>query len=137
MGIAAVILGLLAMVCAVFATALFGITGGIIAGVLAVIAIVLGIVKRNKEGKGGISGIVIGALAVILAITMTSVWSEGFKQLHDKAVKYKPDGLWAQVSEDTNSGLFGIVNKLPRDEADLQAFVDEMNELNKLDEKKD
>ena len=132
MGILAVILGLLAVACSFLVTALFGTTGGIIAGVLAVVAIVLGILKRKKDGKGGIPAIVIGALAVILAFSMTSMWSNAFKELHQKAVEFKPDGLWAQVSENTDGGMMGIISQLPTDEASLNAFVEEMNELNKL-----
>ena len=134
MGILAVILGLLAVACSFLVTALFGTTGGIIAGVLAAVAIVLGILKRKKDGKGGIPAIVIGALAVILAFSMTSMWSNAFKELHQKAVELKPDGLWAQASENTNGGLMGIISQLPTDEASLNAFVEEMNELNKLTE---
>ena len=134
MGILAVILGLLAVACSFLVTALFGTTGGIIAGVLAAVAIVLGILKRKKDGKGGIPAIVIGVLAVILAFSMTSMWSNAFKELHQKAVELKPDGLWAQASENTNGGLMGIISQLPTDEASLNAFVEEMNELNKLTE---
>ena len=134
MGILAVILGLLAVACSFLVTALFGTTGGIIAGVLAAVAIILGILKRKKDGKGGIPAIVIGALAVILAFSMTSMWSNAFKELHQKAVELKPDGLWAQASENTNGGLMGIISQLPTDEASLNTFVEEMNELNKLTE---
>ena len=132
MGILAVVLGLLAIVCSFLATVLFGTTGGIITAVLAAAAIVLGILKRKKDKKGGIPAIVIGILAVILAFSMTSMWSNAFKELHQKAVEYKPDGLWAQVSENTDGGLMGIISQLPTDEASLNAFVEEMNELNKL-----
>ena len=132
MGILAVVLGLLAIVCSFLATVLFGTTGGIITVVLAAAAIVLGILKRKKDKKGGIPAIVIGILAAILAFSMTSMWSNAFKELHQKAVEYKPDGLWAQVSENTDGGLMGIISQLPTDEASLNAFVEEMNELNKL-----
>ena len=134
MGILGVILGILAVVCALLATFLFGTTGGIIAGVLAVIAILLGILKRRKDKKGGIAAIVIAVLAIILAFAMTNVSSQMFDELHKKAVELKPDGLWAQVSENTNSGFMGIISKLPQDEASLNALVEEMNELNKLSE---
>ena len=132
MGILAVILGLLAIVCSLLATALFGTTGGIITAVLAAAAIVLSILKRKKDKKGGIPAIVIGILAAILAFSMTSMWSNAFKELHQKAVEFKPDGLWAQVSENTDGGMMGIISQLPTDEASLNAFVEEMNELNKL-----
>lgn len=135
MGILGVILGIAAVVCSLLGTFLFGTTGAIIAAVLAAAAIVLAFLKRKKDGKGGIVGIVIGVLAVILAFSMSSTWSNAFMELHKKAVEYKPDGLWAQVSEDTNNGLMGIIKNLPTDEATMNALVDEMNELNKLTEK--
>ena len=135
MGILGVILGILAIGIAVMATLLFGTAAGIAAGVLGAVAIVLGIVKRKKDGKGGIAAIVAGVLSILLAFSMTTVWSTAFSDLHKKAVEYKPDGLWAQVSENTTGGLFGIINNMPKDEASMNALMDEMNELNKLAEK--
>ena len=135
MGILGVILGIAAVVCALLGTFLFGTTGAIIAAVLAAAAIVLALLKRKKDGKGGIAAIAIAVVAVILAFSMSSTWSNAFKELHKKAVEYKPDGLWAQVSEDTNNGLMGIIKNLPTDEATMNALVDEMNKLNKLTEK--
>lgn len=135
MGILAVILGILAVLCGIFATLLFGTKGLIIAAVVAVVAIVLGILKRKKDGKGGIAGIVIGVLSIIIAFSVNNLWSGMFKELHNKAVEYKPDGLWAQVSENTNDGFVGLLNNLPTDEASLNALIEEMNELNKLTEK--
>lgn len=138
MGILAVVLGILAAVVAFFGTALFGNVGGIVAGVLGLIAIVLGFLKRKKDGKGGITGIVIGVLVIILAFSMASMWSNAFKELHNKAVEYMPESLWASVSDETDAGMMGIINKLPMDEASLNKLVDEMNQLNKIiDEKKD
>lgn len=132
MGILAVILGILAVVCAIIATFLFGTGGGVVAGLLAVGAIVLGVLKRRKDKKGGIAAIVIGVLAIIMTIGLTNTWSNMFSELHNKAVEYKPDGLWAQVSENTNGGMIGIISKLPTDEGSMNALIDEMNELNKL-----
>ncbi len=137
MGALAVVLGILAVVCAMLATFLFGSTGAVIAAVLAVAAIALGVFKRIKTKKGGIAGIAIGVIAVLLAFSMNSTWSAAFKSMHEKALEVKPDGLWAQVSEDTNSGIMGIINKLPKDEASMNALIEEMNELNKAIEKKD
>ena len=48
------------------------------------------------------------------------------------SVEFKPDGLWAQVTENNNGGLMGIINNLPKDEASLNALVEEMNELNNM-----
>ena len=128
------ILAILALVCAFLATFLFGTAGGIAVGVLAVVTAVLGIVKRKRDKKGGIASIVIGAIAIVLAIALTGMWSCMFTELHKQAVEYKPDGLWAQVSEKTDGGIVGILSRIPRDEAGLNALVDEMNELNAIRE---
>ena len=136
MGIFGVILGLAALLCALLATFLFGTVGGVIAGVLAAAAILLGFLKRKKDKKGGIVAIVVGAIAVLITFAMTSVWSTFFSELHKKALELKPDGLWAQVSEETNGGMMGIIKNMPKDEATMNALMDEMSELNKLSENK-
>jgi len=132
MGILGVILGILAVVCALLATFLFGSTGCIITVVLAVVAILLGILKRRKDHKGGIAAIVIAVLAIVMGLGLNSTWASMFQTLHDKAVEYKPDGMWAQVSDDTTHGIIGLVKNLPTDDASLNALVEEMNELNNL-----
>ncbi len=136
MGVAAGILGIVAAALGFFATFLFGTVGGIVAGVFAVLAIVLGILKKKKEGKGGIAGTVIGAVALVLTISLTAFWSGAFKEMHKKAVQYKPDGLWAKVTEKTDGGMMGIIKQLPTDEASINALLQEMEELNKLGETK-
>ncbi len=137
MGILGVILGLVAIVCAFLATFIFGTIGGVIAGVLAAGAIALGFLKRKKnDGKGGKAAMVIGVLAIVMSISLTNAWSNVFTKLHDKAVEVKPDGLWAQVVENTNGGLMGIIKNLPNDEATMNALVDEMTELNVFAENK-
>ena len=74
---------------------------------------------------------VIAVLAIILAFSMSSTWSSAFKNLHEKALELKPDGLWAQASEETDNGIMGIISKLPKDEASLNELLEEMNELGK------
>lgn len=132
MGVLAVILGIIALLCALLGTFLFGTTGMIIAAALAAAACVLAFVKRKKDGKGGIAGIVIAVLSIVLAFSMNNTWSTAFKELHKKALEYKADSLWAQASEDTSGGIMGIISKLPRDEASIDALMKEMEDLNKL-----
>ena len=131
MGIFAVVLGILAVLCALLATFLFGSTGTVIALILAVIAVALAVFKRVKTKKGGIPGIIIGVLSIILAFSMSNTWSSAFKSVREKALEVKPDGLWAQASEDTSNGLLGIISKLPKDDASINALIEEMNDLNK------
>ena len=136
MGVFAVILSILAVLCAVLAPFLFGTTGAIIAAAVAVVAVILAFLKRRKDGKGGIVAMVIAVLAVVIGFSMTSMVSDMFKTLHTKAVELMPDGLWASVSEDTEHGFMGLLKNMPTDEATLNKLVDEMNELNKMTETK-
>lgn len=130
MGIVGVIVGIVAVLAALALTFLFGTVGGIIAGVLGALAVVLGILKRRKDGKGGIVAVVIGAISILMAFGMTAVWTGLFSEMHKKALDYKPDGLWAQISEDTSGGMMGIIKRIPQDEASVNALIDELNELN-------
>lgn len=132
MGILAVILAILAVLCAALGTFLFGTTGLIAACVLAAAAIVLGFLKRRREEKGGIAAIVIAVLAIAMAFPINNLWSGTFQELHKKAVEIKPDGLWAQVSTDTTHGMMGLISNIPTDDASLNELMDEMNELQKL-----
>ena len=97
-----------------------------------VLAISLGILKRRKEQKSGIAAIANAVMPVIMALGLNSLWSNVLKEVHNKAVECTPDGLWAQASAGTNSGLVSIIKKLPRDEASVKALVEELNELDKL-----
>ena len=132
MGIWAVILGILAVLCALFGTFLFGTVGGIATAVVAVVAILLGVTKRRKDHKGGIAAVVLSVAAVILAFVMNGVWTNDFKQLHDQALQYKPDGVWAQVSDVGDRGAFGLIKNLPKDDASLNKLLEEMKELKEL-----
>ena len=133
MGIFGVILALVAVLFALLATFMFGTVGGIVAGVVALVAVALGLLKRKKDGKGGIAAIAIGALAIILAFSMTSTWSNAFSDMHKKAAELMPDSLWASITGNNYSGgLFGILKNIPNDQASMDKLVNELNELNKL-----
>lgn len=132
MGIATVILGILSLVCSLIGTFLFGKAGAIFAGVLAAAAIVVGFVRLRKQGKAGsgVFGMIAGVLAIMMALSINSGMKAVFTELHTKAIESKPDGLWAQVSVQTDDGFVGLISRMPKDEAKLQALMDEMNELN-------
>ena len=126
MGILGVVLAILGLVVAFFGPILFGDIAAIIAIALGVLAGVLGILKRKKDGKGGIAAIVIGILAIILAVTMMTSTQNLMKGLKDEMVKasgdkYKIARKYASEA-DTNSGIFGLItsmiNKAPEEERD-------------------
>ena len=91
MGILAVLLAIIALLCGLLATLMFGTTGFIITLVLALAAIALGILKRVKAKKGGIPAIVIAVIAILIGFGVSNLWSSIFHTLHDRAVEYMPD----------------------------------------------
>lgn len=131
MTVLAVILGILAIICALLGTFLFGITGMIIAGVLGAVALGLGIYLKIKTRKGG-GAILCGVIAIALAISVNNTMANTFGDLHQKALQYKPDGLWAQASVDTGHGIMGVLSSFPMEEDAMNAMLQEMNELNEL-----
>lgn len=134
--ILAVTLSILAVVCALIATFLFGTTGAVIASVLGAAAIVLGVIMRIRTGtkKTGIA-IVFGVLAIVLAVSVSARLSDAFTTLRNKALEYKPDGIWAQVSTDTTHGVMGIISHFPKTEDAMNAMVAEIDELTRIGEK--
>ena len=136
MHILAVTLSILAVVCALIATFLFGTTGAVIASVLGAAAIVLGVIMRIRTGtkKTGIA-IVFGVLAIVLAVSVSACLSDAFTTLRNKALEYKPDGIWAQVSTDTTHGVMGIISHFPKTEDAMNAMVAEIDELTRIGEK--
>ena len=128
MGIFGVILGIVAVLCGLLATFLFGTTGAVIAAVIAAAAIALGVLKRKKDGAAAIA---IGVIAIVLAFSVNGLWTNMFTQLHEKALELKPDGLWAQASENVNGGIMSVITRLPADEASMNALMEEMQELSK------
>ena len=137
MGILAVILSIIALLCGILLTFMLGTTGLIITLVLAAAAIVLAIVKRTRDKKGGIPAIVIGILAILIGFGVNAFWGTVFESLHERAEEYMPNGLWAQVSEDYTHGVMGIIKNMPQDEADLNKVLEEMNQLAKMEDKED
>ena len=138
MGILGVVLAILGLVVAFIGPLIFGNVAAIIAIVLGVAAGVLGILKRKKEGKGGIAAIVTGILAIILAVIMMTSTQSLVKTLKDEMVeasgeKYQIARKYAGEA-DTNSGFFGFLSsmllKAPEEERDqLQKEVGDVLQL--------
>ena len=130
MGILGVVLAIIGLLIGFIGTVLFGKIAAIIAIVLGVLAGVLGILKRKKEGKGGIAAIVIGILAIILAFIMMTSTQTLVKTLKDEMIKASGDKY--QIARkyadqaDTDSGFYGFVSSLI-----LKAPEEEQDQLQK------
>ena len=123
-----VILGLLGIAAAIFLAMLAGVIGGGIAIAFGLAALLIGISGRKKGGKG-IGAIIVGALAILLAVALTATTVGSLKEMHQKAVESGNAPLVAKYAENPYLGLLGVALKLPNDEGTLQELTDQLNLL--------
>jgi Flp pilus assembly protein protease CpaA len=122
-----ILLALLGIGIALLFTFLTGVIGGGIALLLGVLAVVLG-VKARKGGKG-IGAIVLGVIAIVLALLMTFSSIATFSAMRSEAEKAKPGSLIAKYTDKPYLGVVGILMNLPTDEASVEELMNEINEL--------
>ena len=121
-----ILLGLLGILIALLFTFMTGVIAGGLAVLLGVLAVVLG-VKARKGGKG-LGAIVLGVIAVGLAVLMTTGTIGGIVTMRDEAEKTKPGALVAKYADKPWLGVMGIVRNLP-DEASAEELMKEISEL--------
>ncbi len=127
--IVGIILALLGIVIALLTPFFVGVIGGGLAALLGIIAILLGIGAR--KGGRGLGAIILGVLAVILAIALTAFNVNLFKEMQKQAKEAGTAPLVEQYCENPYFGLFGVLSKIPSDEADAKEFMDQLNSLTK------
>ncbi|MBR3333658.1 MAG: hypothetical protein IKG23_05160 [Clostridia bacterium] len=126
--ILAVVLGILGIAVALLLCLLTGVVGGAIAGVLGLAALVIGILGKKNGGKG-IGGIIVGVLAILLAVIMTVTSIGTFQTLKEKAEQSGTAPLVAKYFDNPTLGLIGAAMKMPQDEGTLQELMDQFNSL--------
>ncbi len=119
-----VILGILGILIAIFLILLFGIIPGCIAGLLGLIAIILGI-KARKSGRG-IGAIVTGALALILAVAIAAGTAGIIKNLHNKALESGNAPLVAEFADNPYMGIMGMFSRAAEKNAENESYTDEL-----------
>lgn len=141
MRIAAIILGILGLICALFGPLLAGWIGGLVAILFALAAGILGFLVRKKEEGKGLASIILGAIAVILAVSMIAGTANTMKLMKDRLMDETNmnDGKFRTVAKyvehaDTNTGLLGFATSIARHvtEEDQAAVEEEMKSLSEL-----
>ena len=138
MGVLSVVLAILALLVSFFGVVLYGNIAGYIAIALAVVAGVLGFMKRKKDGKGGIPAIVIGVLAIILAFSLIGTTETLVKQLKDEIIKstgdkYQMTQKYVDKAK-TDNGFMGFITSMLADVApeDREQLEKELSDVAKL-----
>ena len=128
--VAGIVLGIIGIVLALPLPFFFGVIGGAVAGILGLAGIALGFAAR--KGGRGIGAIVSGALAFLLAIMITVSVISLFTEMKRIANETDQAPLVAQTLKEPSLGAMGMIMNMPKDEADLQTMIDQMEILNQL-----
>lgn len=123
--------GILSIVIAFFGGALFGVIGGGIGIVLAILAIVFARkIKKDPDREGGTAGFVTGIIGLILAIIMTACFAIAPAAVKEEAQKKGLTNL-EKCADGLTYGIFGLLNEAEKQGVDQDTLTDEFNELNK------
>ena len=125
--VAGIILGVLGIVAALMLCLMTGVIGAAIAGVLAVLGLVLGIMAR-KSGRG-IAAIIICAVALFLTATMTLTSISMMDIIKQEAVKAGTAPLVIQYANKPYLGLMGFFMSASSDGADLEEFDRQLSSI--------
>ena len=119
-----IVIGIIGIAAAVFLGLLGGVGGGVIGGMLGLVAILIGIGAR-RSGRG-MGAIVTGTLAIILAISISIGVTNLFTRAYEHAQTVEEAPLVAKYLDKPHLGLIGLLMNLPKDEASLDEFVDQL-----------
>ena len=123
-----IFLALLGMFTALLLTFFVGAGATAVAVVLGVIAVLLGVGAR--KGGRGIGAIIMGGVAVAMAVIMLFNVVGSLNKLHDKAESTGKAPLISKYMENPYFGLMGIFANLPKDEGTLNELMQEIDALN-------
>ena len=129
--VAGIVLGIAGIAIAVLMTLLFGVIAGAVAGVLGIVSVLLGCSAR-KHGTRGVGAIVTGALAVVLAVSMTFASAGMMKQLKATADSSGVAPNLARYMDNPYMGLASVAMNAVNDSKNPDAVKTIQGELDAL-----
>ena len=118
-----IILGVLGVLIALLLSVFTGAIGGAVALLLGVGALLLGLFARKKSNRG-IGAIIVGAIAIVLAISTTINSVNNFKALHKELEQYADEAPLVVASGVFQLGHVGFLGEV----ALVAASGDELDE---------
>ncbi len=129
--VAGIVLGIIGISIALLMTLLFGVVAGGIAAALGIGALLLGVSAR-KSSPRGVGAIVAGALALVLAVSMTFASVGTLKLLKETAAKSGVAPTFARYMDNPYLGLSSIVSNAVNASNDGEAVKTIEKELEAL-----
>ena len=129
--VAGIILGIAGIGVSLLMTLLFGVIAGAVAGALGIGAALLGIFAR-KHSHRGMGAIVTGALAIVLAFSMTFASVNTMKTMKEVAESSGVAPTFARYMDNPYMGLTSVIANATKGGSDAEATKTIQNELDAL-----
>ena len=130
--VAGLILGVLGIALALLFCMLTGVVAGTIAAALGFLGIYLGL-KALGGGKLSVLSIVTGVFAVVMAFSMTYLSVVSIHSIREEALTTDQAPLIAEYAKNDHLGVMGFLMAVPKDEGSINAVLDEINHLSRLE----
>ncbi|MCR5586236.1 MAG: hypothetical protein K6F77_01740 [Lachnospiraceae bacterium] len=124
----AILLGILGILISLVLCIVLGVPGGVVSGVLGLLAIIIGASAKPKKGIGGI---VTGVIAIILALVMTGASVAMISLLHSNAEKSGNAPHVLKYTEKTTNGIYGIFSAATKDNFSTDDLQKELQTVTK------
>ena len=129
--VAGIVLGICGIAVALLTTLLFGVIAGAVAGVLGIIALLLGVSARRRSSRG-MGAIVSGVLALVLAVTLSFSTVGMMNYVRDTAAASGVAPNLAKHLGNPYFGMTGVVTSIMDEHNDTDAIAIIHSELDAL-----
>ena len=124
-----ILFGILAILCGIGGSILFGVIGMAITVVFAVLAIIFG-VNAKKKGGSSAAGVITAILGIVFGLIGTIVMVVAGSEL-SKQAKEQNLPIMSEYGESLTFGVVGFAMKIANTDFDLDQVKDELDKLNK------
>ncbi len=122
-----ILFAILALVTSIIGTILFGIAGGCVTAIFAILAIVFAVKKKSEEG-GGTGSIVISIISLVLGISITMIFI-GVSGVVKEQAKKVDSPIVEKYADDLKFGVLGFAIAASNDGVDVNELADEFKRV--------
>lgn len=123
-----ILFAILALVTSIIGTILFGIAGGCVTALFAILAIVFAVKKKKSEEGGGTGSIVISIISLVLGISITMIFI-GVSGVVKEQAKKVDSPIVEKYADDLKFGVLGFAIAASNDGVDVNELADEFKRV--------
>ena len=123
-----ILFAILALVVSLIGTILFGIIGGGVTLIFAVLAIIFAVKKKKSEEGGGTGSLVVSIIALVLGCLMSLLFV-GVSGVIKEDAKKADAPLIEKYADDLKYGVLGFIMSAASDDVDMDEFSEQMKKV--------